>query len=179
MPVGNVGRWKPLRSIAHAPPSCLHHLNKANASNVDTCPIKRSCVHFRLRNVSSEINLQLTVHLYKNAREKSKARPRYDRGLACRNGIAMAIWVTRMIRTCRNVWTRPLVLKRISKRPGRYRSEDILIEREALETLRAMRMLLPGTRSWSFTCMPRCPDRPNLFETQGQQLLQPARTNNH
>lgn len=158
---GSIGWRKPLRRTTATPPSERHHLNKPNATSAVTWPTSKPRAHERLRKVSSSRNRQLTVHLYMNTRDRSKAFCKYARGSSAKNDRASTNWVTATTSRWRMVSIKPWRLKRITRRPGRYNKADIFTD-----NARLVCSSVPF-RYHSFNIEPTyksvCPSRPRLF----------------
>ena len=112
-----------------------------------------------LKKISSGTKRQLTVHLYRNCREKSKAPVRYSQGCSNKNGRPRRPCKATMAATCPIVVSRPFLLQTNTMIPGRYSIFDILTDRAPLDWASAWG--LDRDYTWRDA---RVKDRPNLQE---------------
>lgn len=129
---GSIGRRKPLRRTRATPPSERHHLNRPNATSIVTWPTSKPRAHEGLRKVCSSRNRQLTVHLYMNTRDRSKAFCKYEWASSTKNERASTIWVKARTSRWRTVAAKPWCLKRTTRIPGRYNNADIFTDNAKL-----------------------------------------------
>lgn len=130
---GRMGWQRPLRRTRATPPSERHHLNRPNATSNVMCPASNPRAQELLRNVCSSTNRQLTVHLYMNTRDRSKAFCTYAWVCSAKNERASTIWVKATTSKWRVVTIKPRRLKRMTRIPGRYSNADIFTDNARLE----------------------------------------------
>lgn len=121
-------------TAANEPRRPTNHLLKRKVTRMARWMASSPFANSLLKKISSGTKRQLTVHLYKNAREKSKAPARYSQGYSRKNGRPRRPCRTMMIVTCPRAASRPLVLHATTMIPGRYSRFDILMDRAPLDS---------------------------------------------
>lgn len=118
--------------VANEPRRSINHRLKRKMTRMVRWITKSPFAKGLLKKISSGKKRQLTVHLYRNTREKSKAPTRYSQGYSRKNGRPMRLCKMMMDATCPIVASRPLLLHTTTMMPGRYSRFDILTDRATL-----------------------------------------------
>ena len=124
--------------VANEPRRSTNHRLRRKITRTTRWMTRRPFANDLLKKISSGTKRQLTVHLYRNTREKSKAPARYSQGYSRKNGRPMRPCKMKMVATWRIAASRPLLLHTTTIIPGRYSKFDILTDREPLSRRSAL-----------------------------------------
>lgn len=130
---GFAGYLIALMIAANGPRGSANHRLKRKITRITRWIVRRPFANGLLVKISSGTNRQLTVHLYRNIREKSKAPARYSQGYSRRNGRPRRPCKATMTATCPIVVRRPFSLHVTTMIPGRYSIFDIFTDRAPLD----------------------------------------------
>ena len=130
---GFVGYLIALVIEANEPWGSTNHRFKRKTTRIARWMVRSPCANILLMKISSGTKRQLTVHLYRNIREKSKAPARYSQGYSRKNGRPKRPCKATIITTCPIVVSRPLSVHVTTMIPGRYNMFDIFTDRAPLD----------------------------------------------
>ena len=130
---GFVGYLIALMMAANGPRGSENHRLKRKITRITRWIVRSPFANVLLMKISSGTKRQLTVHLYRNTREKSKAPARYSQGYSCKNGRPRRPCKATMTATCPVVVSRPFSLHVTTMIPGRYNIFDIFTDRAPLD----------------------------------------------
>ena len=128
-----VGYLTALMIVANGPQGSTNHRFKRKITRITRWTPRSPFANDLLMKISSGTKRQLTVHLYRNTREKSKAPARYSQGYSRKNGRPRRTCKTTITAKCAMVISRPLSLHVTSMIPGRYSIFDIFTDRAPLD----------------------------------------------
>lgn len=121
--------------VENEPWRSTNHRFKRKTRRITRWITRSTLANNLLRKISSGTKRQLTVHLYRNTREKSKAPVRYSQGCSRKNGRPRKPCKAKIVATCPVVAKRPLCLHVTTMRPGRYNIFDIFTDRAPLRRM--------------------------------------------